>query len=92
MLYQNRIEGLAVRLRNGLLSKCKQRSARLSGLASRLENLSHKKVLNRGFSIVRMDDKIVSSARSVKEGSELDITFASGALLAEVKKKKAPSK
>ncbi|MGO1120284.1 exodeoxyribonuclease VII large subunit [Rhodovibrionaceae bacterium A322] len=43
-----------------------------------LESLSYKKVLKRGFAVVRSSGEVLSSAAHVKHGQLLDIEFAEG--------------
>ena len=40
--------------------------------------------LKRGYSIAKMDDKVVSSAKDVKTGDELDIEFDDGTVNTKV--------
>ncbi len=56
-----------------------RQTERLESLNIRLENLSHKKVLERGFSIVkRKDGSLLSSVKSVEMGEAVQIQFADG--------------
>ena len=49
-----------------------------------LRNVDKLKILNplltlkRGYSIAKIDDKVISSAKDVKKGDELDIEFDDG--------------
>ena len=51
-----------------------------------LRNVEKLKILNplltlkRGYSIAKIDDKVVSSAKDVKSGDELDIEFDDGTI------------
>ncbi|MTI09067.1 exodeoxyribonuclease VII large subunit [Curvivirga aplysinae] len=56
----------------------KQKS-RLDQLAIRLENLSHKKVLERGFAVIqRPDGSLLSSVKAVEAGETVQVQFADG--------------
>lgn len=58
--------------------------SRLSRLASVLDSLSPLKVLDRGYSIVKMDHTVVKSAKDLKAGDELEIILCKGIAKAKV--------
>jgi len=49
-----------------------------------LESYSPKNILNRGYSIVKSDDKIIKSSDNLKEGEEVDITLSKGGFSSKV--------
>ena len=55
-----------------------------------LRNVDKLKILNplltlkRGYSIAKIDDKVISSAKDVKSGDELDIEFDDGTINTKV--------
>ena len=51
---------------------------RLDTLARVLDSVSHKKVLARGFALVRGPDGVISRAKALKPGTALEIEFADG--------------
>lgn len=71
---------LEERLENAFNLMEKRHKDRLNQLGIRLENLSHKKVLERGFAVVqRPDGSLLSSAKSVEVGEAVQVQFADGA-------------
>lgn len=62
-----------------------QRRAALTALGARLESLSHKNVLARGFALVKdADGALVRSAAALSRGDAVTLTFADGAASAEI--------
>jgi exodeoxyribonuclease VII large subunit len=60
-------------------ARLRESQARLEGLAARLESVSHKAVLARGYAAVfGADGHPVTKAASVKPGAALRIDFADG--------------
>ncbi len=55
-----------------------QRGQEIEGLWRVLENLSYKKVLQRGFAVVRGPAGAITSAKAVKAGDPLRLEFADG--------------
>ncbi|PSO46030.1 MAG: exodeoxyribonuclease VII large subunit [Parcubacteria group bacterium QH_9_35_7] len=49
-----------------------------------LESYSPKNILNRGYSIVKSDDKIIKNSDNLKEGEEVDITLSKGRFFSKV--------
>jgi len=62
------------------------RNSKLARLASVLDSISPLRVLERGFSIVKKENKIIKSAAQLKPKEELEILFAEGAAKVEVLK------
>ena len=65
----------------------KEAEFRLDRLNVRLESISPKKVMERGFSIVHCDGKIISSSHQVKIEDHIQISFAKGGVKASVLEK-----
>lgn len=72
------------RLSKAISSFLRESSQSLEGVSARLEALSHKKVLERGYSIVEKDGCIVKNAGDLKKEDTLKVSFAQGAVAAEV--------
>lgn len=53
-------------------------SAKFSSLCSSLDALSPLKVLSRGYSIVRTNDKIITDVNDINNGDEIEIDFRAG--------------
>ena len=64
------------------------RRAELGHMESVLRILSPENVMKRGFTMVRVGDKIVTRAADVKVGNRLDIIFADGKVVARADDKK----
>ena len=58
---------------------------RLQKQMSVLDSMSPLKVVERGYSIVRLDEQIVKEASQVKIGQDLNIKLARGEVVATVK-------
>ena len=49
-----------------------------------LDNLSPLKIMNRGYSLVYKDKKIIKSSSALKSGDKIDITLADGQISAVI--------
>ncbi len=58
---------------------------KLENIKIKLELLNPQNILKKGYSIVKIDDKIISSTKKVKIGNELNIILNEGKVIAEVK-------
>ncbi len=68
-----------------------RRASALNALGARLESLSHKKVLARGFALVRdKDGALVRAASALGAGDAVTLTFADGEAGAEITGADAP--
>jgi exodeoxyribonuclease VII large subunit len=63
-----------------------RRRGKLEALAGRLSALSPRATLDRGYAIVRADDKILRTAAAVAPGDEVAVELAHGSLDARVEK------
>lgn len=75
-------------LSRALLHFVEMKKSDLRRWGSVLDSLSPLKVIERGYSIVKKDQKIVKDASQVKTGDLLEITLAHGQLEARVEKNK----
>ncbi len=66
-----------------------RKRAGLEGLAGRLQALSPRKTLARGYAIVRTDNGIVRSSTELESGSRIDVELAEGGFRARVEETKA---
>ena len=74
-----RLDNLTMRLQNILPSVLEKKQRDLMFLSKMLESLNYKKVLSRGFSLVKNDKgKLVTSAASIANGDILDVEFSDG--------------
>lgn len=77
---QERLSELGQRLQVATQRQLQMKADRLSSLASLLESVNYKKVLARGFALVKTADgkQLVTSAQDAKNHSEMLITFVDG--------------
>jgi exodeoxyribonuclease VII large subunit len=74
-----RLDTLAQRARRAQVVRLAQIRRRLDGLARELDLISYRKVLERGFALVRGEGGVMRrSAISIKPGEPLRLTFADG--------------
>jgi exodeoxyribonuclease VII large subunit len=66
-----------------------RKRAGLEGLAGRLQTLSPRRTLARGYAIVRTDNGIVRSSTELESGSRVDVELAEGGFGARVEETKA---
>lgn len=81
-----RIEAVSARMRTGVrhaLDRKRREWARQSGL---LNSLSPLKVVERGYSIVTVQEKVVTGVDQLAPGTEFRVQFARGAISASVKR------
>ncbi len=76
---EERVTREATALRNAVERRRTDAEARLLHLADLLESVSFRRVLERGYAVVRdAADKVVSTADSVRPGDKVSIEFADG--------------
>lgn len=68
-----------------VLEKHKESSYLFANLVSKLDSLSPLKTLNRGYSIIQKEDKIIKSKEELKQGDKINIRLVDGQINAEVK-------
>lgn len=74
------------RLRAAVQAFLSGRKQALAKSMAVLDSLSPLKVLDRGFSMVMVDDKIVTHAEDLKAGDKVNVRMCKGSIEAEVKK------
>ncbi|WP_413205334.1 exodeoxyribonuclease VII large subunit [Rhodospirillum sp. A1_3_36] len=73
------LEGLADRLAGWGRRDLDRRAERLAGLAARLESVSHHRVLERGYAVVRDEaGQVLTEAKGVIPGATLSLEFKDG--------------
>lgn len=70
---------------NSINTKYLESMKTLTGFSSKLEALNPVSVLKRGYSITEKDNKIINSAKELKQGDIIRITLNGGKVKAEVK-------
>jgi len=79
MVCGERLDTLTQRAKRAQAVRLTQARRRLNGLARELDLISYRKVLERGFALVRGEDSAVRrSVLAVKSGEALRLTFADG--------------
>ncbi len=87
--YQHRMNEFARQLRHSIQRYTVRADHRLAVAGQRLHAFSPLATLGRGFAIVRRaDGKVVTDARSVSEGEEIDAHLAHGSLKARITARK----
>ena len=72
------IDNAEQRINNALKNKILLSRAVLAEKSAALDNLSPLKIMNRGYSLVYKDKKIIRSSSALKSGDKIDITLADG--------------
>ena len=82
--YKTKLDMYSIQTRMSFQSRLDGLGAGLQELTTRLEGLNPEAILRRGYSITRNRDtgKVITSARAVPVGQELEIVLARGALTA----------
>lgn len=80
-----RMDRAAERLVNGFTSLLSEREARLRTAAAGLDALSPLKVLSRGYAIALRDGKTVKAAAELQKGDSINLKYADGFAVCEVK-------
>jgi len=76
-----RVDDLALRLERAVQFRLERRRAALQQVMGKLDALSPLKVLERGYTLIRVPGdlgQVVKSAHQVSSGEELEITFYDG--------------
>ena len=79
-----RNDDLAVRLHSTLRSLLRSRRERLDGLGGKLHSLSPLGVLERGYSVTRLDGKVLRQADEAKPGDVIETILFKGNLTGRV--------
>ncbi|UYL10396.1 exodeoxyribonuclease VII large subunit [Bdellovibrio sp. SKB1291214] len=75
---------LAQRSEKALLFSLERKKSRMDRMMAMLDSMSPLRVVDRGYSIVTKDSKVIKSANQVKAGDSIDIRLAQGSLTATV--------
>ena len=78
------IDNAEQRINNALKNKILLSRAVLAEKSAALDNLSPLKIMNRGYSLVYKDKKIIRSSSALKSGDKIDITLADGQISAVI--------
>ncbi len=82
---RQRLRDAGVRARQAALNGLKHKASEVRALAPLLASLSHKRVLERGFALVRDEfGRVVRRAAGVGDAAALDIEFADGHVCADL--------
>ena len=72
-------------LRNLICNIIKFKTNKLINLQTKIELLNPNNILNKGYSIVKINNKIIKSTEEVKINDSLDIILKDGIINSEVK-------
>lgn len=78
------IDNAEQRINNALKNKILLSKAVFAEKSAALDNLSPLKIMNRGYSLVYKDKKIIKSSSALKSGDKIDITLADGQVSAVI--------
>ena len=81
---KQKLQDFERRLKQSQMQQLKNVKQQLVSQAALLDSLSPLKVVTRGYSIVKSNDKVVKSFRDIKKGDVLNIRFAEGSATATV--------
>ena len=79
------LQAFADRFERALQVRLERTDRDLRTLSDRLLAASPARVLERGFALVKSKGKYIRAASAVKKGERLEVTFARGQVVAEVK-------
>ncbi len=82
--FRRQVDDLLTRARNVVVQRVKDRRVRVEHIREKLRLLSVDRVLERGFSIVWQDGKIIRSANQLSPGDVVRIQFAKGSARAGI--------
>ena len=80
-----RADRAAERLKNSFISLLTETEARLQTAVAGLDALSPLKVLSRGYAVAQKDGKTVKAAAELQKGDSINLKFADGTAVCEVK-------
>lgn len=84
---KDRLNNFEMRIKSSSQKMLSGEKTRLSHLAAILQSSHPKRVLERGYSMVQTKDgEVLSSVSNVVAGQEINLTFADGSALANIKK------
>lgn len=81
---EKKLDDLSVALKNSVQKIFDEKFNKSAVLVSKLDALSPLKVLSRGFSVIKSDNKVISSVNKLKIGNCVEIRLSDGTLWATV--------
>jgi len=78
-----KLDNTFLRIQNFIDNRLNESGANLNLLTSALENLDHRNVLKRGFTITRQDNKYIARSSQLNTGKSLEIIFYDGTTFIE---------
>lgn len=78
------LDTLNSRINDSIKTLVKEYSSNFAMLCSKLESLSPLKVLARGYSIVKNDEKIITDNKDITIGDKISLQFSNGTAKAEI--------
>ncbi|MCF8267337.1 MAG: exodeoxyribonuclease VII large subunit [Ignavibacteriales bacterium] len=78
-----KLDNTFLRIQNFIDNRLNESGAKLNLLTSALENLDHRNVLKRGFTITRQDNKYIARSSQLNTGKSLEIIFYDGTTFIE---------
>lgn len=78
-----KLDNTFLRIQNFIDNRLNESGANLNLLTSALENLDHRNVLKRGFTITRQDNKYITRSSHLNTGKSLEIIFYDGTTFIE---------
>ena len=82
--YYLEIDNLSKKIENSISKIIKDRKMSFSNQLTKLDALSPLKTLSRGYSIVEINNKIISKAKDLKKDMEVDLRFQDGNAKAKI--------
>ncbi|MBR1386057.1 MAG: exodeoxyribonuclease VII large subunit [Bacilli bacterium] len=81
---KNKLELIDNKLYNSIFNKVKMDEKNFSNIISKLEALNPLLTIKRGYSIIRKDDKVISSSKDLKKYDKLELEMHDGKVKVEV--------
>ena len=81
---QNDLDNFRKRIESAFVMRVKESESEFLRQVARLEDLNPLSVLSRGFSMVRKEESVVSSASDLKSGDHIKLTFSDGTVNAVI--------
>ena len=76
-IIEQKIKQILIRLNNKIILKIQRNKQECDSKTKLLNSLSYKNILKRGFSVARMDKKIISDGKKISLNSKVEIEFFS---------------
>jgi exodeoxyribonuclease VII large subunit len=82
--YQQRLDDIVSRIETLAIHKMNISKEKINSLEKRLLALNPESILNRGYVIVKRQDKIIDSAKTLKANDDIDLKFRDGIRAAKI--------